>query len=75
MIEEFAGVEAEDRGDAPAPERSGLASPPAPGAGRPRQVVISPPEHYAAHLHETSASAYLYCSMAGVFREVGPEAY
>jgi hypothetical protein len=37
--------------------------------------VISPSEHYAGHLHETSASAYLYCSLADVFREVGPESF
>lgn len=32
-------------------------------------------QHYAAHMHESSGSAYLYCTMAHVFRDVGPDAY
>ena len=52
---------------------------PAAPASRPAEVARPEPspaaEHFAAHLHETSGSAYLYCSMAQVFREVGPESF
>ena len=59
----------------PPPERREPTTPAAPGSDRVRQRALAPSEHYAAHLHETSGSAYLYCSMAQVFREVGPESF
>lgn len=50
------------------------ASEASPGWRSPAQAAPAS-EHHAAHLRETSGSAYLYCTMSRVFREVGPEAY
>ena len=59
----------------PPPARREPTTSAAPGSDRARQRALAPSEHYAAHLHETSGSSYLYCSMAQVFREVGPESF
>jgi len=60
---------------APAPGRRRLPTPLRETAGQAPPRALPPSEHYASHLQETSGSAYLYCSMAPVFREVGPEAF
>jgi len=60
---------------APSPAGRTPVSPPLQPDEEARPKALPASEHFAAHLHETSASAYLYCSMAQVFREVGPESY
>src|SRR4051812_26184259 len=55
------------------PKWRGPATPVAPGADRAKPRALPPSQHYAAHMRETSVSAYLYCSMTRVFREVGPD--
>ncbi len=59
--------------------------PPPPAPGGPETPVSTGPaaqpgapsaaEHHAAHLSETSASAYIYGSMGHFFRSIGPDAY
>ncbi len=69
----------EDPGLSPAPqmppEWRGPATPPPQRAEGARPQAVPASEHHAAHLQETSGSAYLYCTMSQVFREVGPESY
>jgi len=60
---------------APSPAGRTPVSPPLQPDEEARPKALPASEHFAAHLHETSASAYLYCSMAQVFREIGPESY
>src|SRR3954453_15879035 len=62
--------------------------PPARGQSHPRQGAPAPAgaevsrytadqlaEHFAGHLAETSASAFMYFTMAGVFRQADAPAY
>ena len=48
-------------GSGPPPAWRGPDTPVAPRAEKARPTALAPSEHYAAHLHETSASAYLFC--------------
>src|SRR4051794_20582963 len=52
----------------PAAAAPGMAGPPAPAAERAA-------EHYAGHMAETSASAFMYFSMAAIFRQADALAF
>jgi hypothetical protein len=55
--------------------RTRTAAPAPIGPSRPGPTAEAVSQHYSSHLSDTSASAFMYFSMAGVFRQADAPAY